>query len=237
MTTKSFRALCVVIATTALVLVPSSLSASDSRAAEQAAAGDALEVALAYVNANPADLGVTSADVSDLYATSTLKRSLGVTHVNLNQRFQDLEVFGGHSTVSVKNGSVVFAAGAFVRNLRAAGPRPRRSTPSRPSTRPRGTRPGGARQPPRARGRRRRGRRLGRRDLGYPDSSPVGLGLHEGRPSPGVAAFDRRLGQRVPLERDHRRDDGRSSESTTGPARTTWGTWRQRCRAPAALPR
>ena len=123
MTTKSFRALCVVIATTALVLVPSSLSASDSRAAEQAAAGDALEVALAYVNANPADLGVTSADVSDLYATSTLRSAhSGVTHVNLNQRFQDLEVFGGHSTVSVKDGSVVFAAGAFVRNLRAAGP-------------------------------------------------------------------------------------------------------------------
>ena len=123
MTTKSFRALCVVIATTALVIVPSSLSASDSRAAEQAAAGDALEVALAYVNANPADLGVTSADVSDLYATSTLRSAhSGVTHINLNQRFQDLEVFGGHSTVSVKDGNVVFAAGAFVRNLRAAGP-------------------------------------------------------------------------------------------------------------------
>ena len=73
MTTKSFRALCVVIATAALVLVPSSLSASDSQAAEQAAAGDALEVALAYVSANPAVLGVTSADVSDLYATSTLR--------------------------------------------------------------------------------------------------------------------------------------------------------------------
>ena len=102
MTTKSFRALCVVIATTALVLVPSSLSASDSRAAEQAAAGDALEVALAYVNANPADLGVTSADVSDLRATSTLRSAhSGVTHVNLNQRFQGLEVFGGHATVNV----------------------------------------------------------------------------------------------------------------------------------------
>ena len=46
----------------------------------------------------------------------------GVTHVNLNQRFQGLEVFGGHSTVSVRGGSVVFAAGSFVRDLRAAGP-------------------------------------------------------------------------------------------------------------------
>ena len=124
MTTKSFRALCVVIATTALVLVPSSLSASDSRAAEQAAAGDALEVALAYVNANPADLGVTSADVSDLRATSTvLSKHSGVTHVNLNQLFQSLEVFGAHATVNVAaDGRVIFAAGAFVRDLRATGP-------------------------------------------------------------------------------------------------------------------
>ena len=122
MTTKSFRALCVVIATTALVLVPSSLSASESGAAEQVAAGDALEVALAYVNANPADLGVTSADVSDLYATSTLRSAhSGVTHVNLNQRFQGLEVFGGHATVNVAaDGRVIFAAGAFERDLRAA---------------------------------------------------------------------------------------------------------------------
>ena len=123
MTTKSFWALCAAIATTALVLVPSSLSASDSGAAEQAAAGGALDTALAYVNANPADLGVTSADVSDLFATSTLSSAhSGVIHVNLNQRFQGLEVFGGHSTVSVRSGSVVFAAGSFVRDLRAAGP-------------------------------------------------------------------------------------------------------------------
>jgi hypothetical protein len=46
----------------------------------------------------------------------------GVTHVNLNQRFQGLEVFGGHSTVSVGvDGKAVFAAGSFVRDLRAAG--------------------------------------------------------------------------------------------------------------------
>ena len=73
--------------------------------------------------------------------------------VNLNQRFQDLEVFGGHSTVSVKDGSVVFAAGAFVRNpaRRRARDRDARRRPGRRRGR-RGTRPGGARQPPRARG-------------------------------------------------------------------------------------
>ena len=111
------------IAVIALALVPSSMSASDSGTASAQATDDALDLALRYVRANPAALGVGSADVRDLYATSTLRSAQsGVTHVNLNQRFQDLEVFGGHSTVSVKNGSVVFAAGAFVRNLRAAGP-------------------------------------------------------------------------------------------------------------------
>lgn len=46
----------------------------------------------------------------------------GVTHVNLNQRFQGMEVFGGHSTVSVgADGKVVVAAGSFVRDLGAAG--------------------------------------------------------------------------------------------------------------------
>jgi hypothetical protein len=124
MTSKPFWALCALIAATALVFTPSSLSASEAGAAEQVAAGDALDIALAYVNAHPADLGVTGADVSDLYATSTAKSTQsGVTHVNLNQRFQGLEVFGGHSTVSVdSSGEVVFAAGAFVRGLRAAGP-------------------------------------------------------------------------------------------------------------------
>ena len=95
MRSKSFWTLMAVIAATALVLVPSSLPASDSGSAADAAAGDAFDTALAYVSANPADLGVTSADLADLYATSTVKsRHSGVTHVNLNQRFRGLEVFG-----------------------------------------------------------------------------------------------------------------------------------------------
>jgi Fungalysin/Thermolysin Propeptide Motif len=124
MRSKSFWALMTVIVVTALALVPSSLSASDSVTAADAAAGDALDSALAYVNSHPADLGVTSADVADLYATSIVKsRHSGVTHVNLNQRFQGLEVFDAHATVNVAaGGRVVFAAGAFVRGLRAAGP-------------------------------------------------------------------------------------------------------------------
>ncbi|MGH3044187.1 MAG: M36 family metallopeptidase [Gaiellaceae bacterium] len=124
MPSKSFWTLVAMIAATALMLVPSSLSASDSNAASDAATGDALDTALAYVSANPAELGVTSADVADLQATSTVKsRHSGVTHVNLNQRFRGLDVFGAHATVNVAaNGRIVFAAGAFERGLSAAGP-------------------------------------------------------------------------------------------------------------------
>jgi extracellular elastinolytic metalloproteinase len=119
MSRTPFWTLAALVAATALVLAPSSLSASDSGAAD-----DALARALAYVGENPADLGVTRADVSDLYATSTVRSAhSGVTHVNLNQRFQGLEVFEGHSTVNVAaDGRIVFAAGSFVRNLRDAGP-------------------------------------------------------------------------------------------------------------------
>jgi extracellular elastinolytic metalloproteinase len=124
MTSKTFWALCATLVAIALALVPSALPAADAGTVSAAAAGDPLDLALAYVDAHPETLGVTSADVSDLYATSTLKSAhSGVTHVNLNHRFQGLEVFGGHSTVSLdRSGEVVFAAGAFVRGLYAAGP-------------------------------------------------------------------------------------------------------------------
>ena len=45
----------------------------------------------------------------------------GVTHVNLNQHYQGLEVFGGHVTVNVAlDGGVVFAGGSLVAKLGAA---------------------------------------------------------------------------------------------------------------------
>jgi extracellular elastinolytic metalloproteinase len=124
MSSKGLWALVATIVVTALVITPSSLPASDSGSAAGAAAGDPLDTALAYVDAHPAALGVTSADVADLYATSTVKSShSGVTHVNLGQRYRDLEVLGGYATVNVAaDGRIVFAAGAFERNLRAAGP-------------------------------------------------------------------------------------------------------------------
>ena len=77
---------------------------------------DAREVARAYLGANAQQYGVTSADVADTFVTSMYATpGLGVTHVNLNQRFRELEVFGGQFTVNVAAGdNVVFAGGALV---------------------------------------------------------------------------------------------------------------------------
>ena len=83
---------------------------------------DALDVALTYVDENAAKLGVTRADVEDLVVTSRYRSSHnGVTHVNLNQHYQGLEVFGGHVTVNVaQDGRVVHAGGSLVAKLGAA---------------------------------------------------------------------------------------------------------------------
>ena len=102
----------------ALVLVPGSLSATDG-AGESQPGVDALSIALDHVTTNAADLGVTRTDVANLVVTSSYRSTAsGVTHVNLNQRFRALEVFGGHVTVNVaRDGRVVFAAGSLVDGL------------------------------------------------------------------------------------------------------------------------
>ena len=99
----------------ALALVPGAMSASDSGQSPP----DAVAVALEYVSANADELGVGAADVGDLFVSSVVpSRASGATHVNLNQRFRGLEVFGGNATISVaRDGSVFFASGALVADL------------------------------------------------------------------------------------------------------------------------
>jgi extracellular elastinolytic metalloproteinase len=114
MSTKSFWTLCALVAATALVIVPGAMSSET--AAQQAAADDALATALEYLDSSAADLGVTSADVADVFVMSRVtSRHSGVTHFNFNQQFRGLEVFGGHATVSVDSrGRLVFAGGSLV---------------------------------------------------------------------------------------------------------------------------
>jgi extracellular elastinolytic metalloproteinase len=86
-----------------------------------AAAASPREVAMRYATEHPGRLGVERADVADLAVTSAYRSSAsGVTHVNLNQRFDGREVFGAHATVNVDaDGRVIYAAGSFVPGLRA----------------------------------------------------------------------------------------------------------------------
>ena len=106
-----------------LALVPSAMPmpAANTGTTTSTESG-AVNVALRYADANPAELGVTRADVGELAVTSSYRSAHnGVTHVNLNQRFRGLEVFGAHATVNVaSSGKVIFAAGAFESGLRAA---------------------------------------------------------------------------------------------------------------------
>ena len=112
------RGLMVVLsAALVLVLVPGSMSAANAVNASP------LEVALAYLDKSAGTLGVGSADVEDMIVTSSYRSThTGVTHVNLNQRLQELEVFGGHVTVNVtREGGVLFAGGSPVELGSASG--------------------------------------------------------------------------------------------------------------------
>jgi hypothetical protein len=93
----------------AFALVPGSMSAT------RAAGSDPFSVAVEYLGKHAEDHGVTAADVAGVAVTSQYRTAhLGVTHVNLNQRVQGLEVFTGHVTVNVADdGRVVFAAGSL----------------------------------------------------------------------------------------------------------------------------
>ena len=92
------------------------LVAACALAAPAIASADARDVARDYLNAHPDKFGVTSADVADVFVMSSYTTSgTGVTHVNVNQRHQGLEVFGGHATINVgPDGRVIFTGGRLV---------------------------------------------------------------------------------------------------------------------------
>ncbi len=186
-----------------LVLVPGSMSAANAVNASP------LEVALAYLDKSAGTLGVGSADVEDMVVTSSYRSThTGVTHVNLNQRLQELEVFGGHVTVNVaRDGGIVFAGGSPVELELGFGYRaPQRHGRGpgcglRPQPRP-AHRPAGDQRERRAGT---RDRRLRWRDLRRVDPAPARLAADRERAPARLAARDRRLGRRQPLERRRRR--------------------------------
>jgi hypothetical protein len=203
--------LVLVAALVGLVLVPGSMSASDSGSeSAPAPAGDPLGIALSHVRANPTELGVASADVADLFVTSRYTSSHnGVTHVNLNQRLRGLDVFGGHATVNVAaDGRVVFVGGGFVGGLADASGDDNLVATEAVEAAAEGldlddpanlrvlSQKGGAAQETVVSG------------AGYlrrADPGPPRLAADEGRAPARVATRDRRLLRRPPVERHGRR--------------------------------
>ena len=82
-----------------------------------AAAQTPREVALKYAVDNAQAFGVTPADVANLTVTYEYRSAHnGVTHVNVRQVHEDLEVFEGNATINVASGNrVIFAGGNLVR--------------------------------------------------------------------------------------------------------------------------
>ncbi len=82
----------------------------------QPSSAPAEEIALAYLRDNAADFDVTAGDLEELVVLSQSTSELsGVTHVNIVQHLQGLQVVGGHGTVNVtKDGSVLHVAAGFV---------------------------------------------------------------------------------------------------------------------------
>ncbi|PZG19955.1 metalloprotease [Micromonospora craterilacus] len=80
-------------------------------------------IAINYLRANPVQYGVTAGDLSDLAILSKYtSRHNGVTHVNLAQRHENLEVFGATATVNIaKDGSVIFVGDTLESGLSKNG--------------------------------------------------------------------------------------------------------------------
>ncbi|MDA0141984.1 M36 family metallopeptidase [Solirubrobacter deserti] len=97
--------------------MPALVVAAVLAAPATASAQEPLAIAREYLKQNAAQFGVTAADVADTTPTSIyVTASTGVTHVNLNQRYNQLDVAGGHVTVNVgADKQVKYAAGRLLK--------------------------------------------------------------------------------------------------------------------------
>ncbi|HLS40566.1 MAG TPA: M36 family metallopeptidase [Ornithinicoccus sp.] len=87
----------------------------------EASEGTPEDIALGFVRDHAAEYGVTADDLTELTVLSTTRsESSGLTHVNLVQQLQGLQVVGAHSTVSVtEDGRVLYVSDGLVGDLQA----------------------------------------------------------------------------------------------------------------------
>jgi hypothetical protein len=114
-----------ILATAAAVVVAAAVATVPAAADDDAGSGSGPanpdDIALQHLRAHAAELGVGEADVADaLVMSSYVSSHTGVTHVNVNQRFRGLEVFGGSVTVNVTaDGEVLHVGNSLVGELAA----------------------------------------------------------------------------------------------------------------------
>ncbi|MGH2455389.1 MAG: M36 family metallopeptidase [Candidatus Limnocylindria bacterium] len=85
-------------------------------------AGDALDIALAYLRANHGRYALNAADIGDVVVTDRyVSAHNGVTHLYLRQRHNGIEVVSGDVNVNVAaDGSIISLDSSFVGNLKRA---------------------------------------------------------------------------------------------------------------------
>ena len=195
------------------------LVAACALAAPATASADARDIARDYLNAHPDKFGVTSADVADVFVMSSYTTSgTGVTHVNVNQRHQGLEVFGGHATINVgPDGSVIFTGGRLVPIGAGGSAAPRIQAGQAVESAARALKLGDATKLRVLRRDSTKSRKTvlsGGGDLRGPDRRPAGLVAAERRRAARVAQRDRRHRRRgrASVEHDRGRQHGRGAE-------------------------
>ena len=79
--------------------------------------GEALDIALAYLDENQEALGLTNADLADLIVTDQyVSEHNGMTHIYLRQRVNGIEVVGGNININIaSDGSVINLGNRFIR--------------------------------------------------------------------------------------------------------------------------
>ncbi len=83
---------------------------------------DAEDIAIGFVQAEAATYGVAASDVQELAVLSRyVSKHNGVTHVNLAQQYDGLDIFGAAATVNLlSDGSVLFVGESLVNGLKVA---------------------------------------------------------------------------------------------------------------------
>ena len=134
---SKFRVISVVIATVLVLLAGLPVAATPAPAGQAAPAasqdapgafltgpnqGDALDIALAYLQQASENLGLAAGDLADLAVTDRYTtRHNGVTHVYLRQRLGGIEVFGANVNINIAaDGSVISMGEALIPGLSKA---------------------------------------------------------------------------------------------------------------------